>query len=117
MTALCCSGFFDQCLCFLRTLDVAPIVCGRVLFAATRIGVRQAVESWLAMFGIASAPWPSNLHEPKRNNFADCWGHTFPRNAKLYKVLVGDGEFAVIVAAMVGKLDLKTRKHLVPAQA
>ena len=65
------------------------------------------------MLGIAGAPRFGDLDELERNRLADGWRYATPVDAVMLEVVVGDGQSAVIMATMLGELDLDPVEHAV----
>jgi hypothetical protein len=69
--------------------------------------VGQPKQIWMASeVRLARSPAFRDLDKAERDGLADGWRYRMPVNAVVVKISVGDGQLAVVRAAVAGKLDL-----------
>src|SRR5262249_45058580 len=89
---------------FLRLLhgcDPAPIV-RRLL--AIAVSISQAEKIRNARGAIAGAPWSCDLYEAKAHHFMESRHDRVPTHAIMIEIAKGDGQPAIVLACMLGKL-------------
>ena len=91
-------------------------MCRRISAAVAALCERQQELVGLPEIGVAAT---ASLHadETKGFGFTDGWGYAVVMYAIIDKVLLGDWQVAVVIAAVVGELDLDPRDDPVRGHA
>jgi hypothetical protein len=75
------------------------------------VAIGQTEHVGRTKFGIASATGPRDLQKFERDQFPNSRRHQMPIYSIVFEIVVGDGQPAVIFAAMLSKLDLDAFEH------
>ena len=86
-------------------------MCRRLLSAGPAVCKRQEETIWRSVLGIACTSALGNADKAERFCFTDRWGYGTPVHPERDELICGNRKSAIVIAAMMGKLNLDARDN------
>jgi hypothetical protein len=102
-------------LSFLGGLDSTPLMRA-VAWEVFGVTIRETKKIGRTKFGISGAAVFGDDNKSQSDAFADRWRDGVPINSVVLKVLVGDRQPTIVVAAVVRHLDFKATEYPLPGE-